>query len=83
MIGRVSMLKARNPKAVNSEDPFVIAIGHGLSLRAIESHPDIVRAQHARDILAENEEKHGRNPKSVRMYRSCDIRWRARNEEKA
>lgn len=71
----VSMRRPRNPKAVNPDDPFIVAKGWGYQLRAIESHPDIHRAQHARDILAEHEQEHGRSPNSIRIFRACDVRW--------
>jgi hypothetical protein len=62
-------------KAIVDNEPFIIAQGFAGNLRAIQSEPDIHRAQKARDNLAEHKQRCGGNPNEVRIFRTQDIIW--------
>lgn len=73
----VTMHKPNDPKskAIKQDEPFIIAIGYAGDIRAIESQPDIHKAQHARDNLAEHQKRTGRDPNAVRIFRAQDVIW--------
>jgi hypothetical protein len=63
--------------AIRDYEPYVIGdVKNGAGpVVGIEGASDIHRAQRARDNIADHEERNGRDPTAIRIFRRDDIEW--------
>lgn len=76
ILGKRKVKMHRCPSsAFHNGEPFVVGVIREDGIFGIEGAPDIFRAMNAVRIFVEHEERNGRDPNAIRIWRTEDIKW--------